>query len=88
MVEDVHDNVTRIHEHPLPLGQALDTQKFQLLLVEGFLNVLGDGLHVSGRAAAQNDEVIGEARHLRDLKDHRFFSLVSHPHVGAQPCDL
>ena len=72
--------------YPLPLSQALRTHEFQVMLVEGIFDVLGNRLHVPCRATAHNDEIIGEACHLGDIQDHRLFSLVGHRHLGAEPC--
>jgi len=57
----MHDNITRIDEHPIALRHALDPQIAEALRLEPLDELIGNGRDMAVRAAGGDDHLIGES---------------------------
>ena len=59
-LEDMDDDIARINQHPVALGNAFNPDVFPALLLQLVDELVGDGVDMAVGAAGDHDHVIGD----------------------------
>jgi len=73
----VHDDIQIVHQDPVPLAQALDPARLDLMLVLAALqNAVVDRLRLTLGVTRADDEVVGVAKHSTQVELHDLHGLL------------
>ena len=84
-MEDVHDDIDKIQEHPTTLLNPFHVQHRRPSLFHTLDNPLGDTSHVRIRRSARNHEVVGDIGHPVQIEHHDIVSLEFMTERGGVP---